>query len=148
MARLKPFFLASANKDISRIPLYRGSGINNNARRNTTAFVKNGRDWLIQSNGKIYTSALDEVDYKFGNRLSYHKAHLHPYHYEKLVKLLAGARIITEVELRRELQDIAIWERLNQAEKKRNELLHLCDEMGVKLDRVQWEQLQKATKSE
>jgi hypothetical protein len=146
MAKLKPFFLSSANKETSKIPLYKGSGINNNARRNATVFVKNERDWLIQSNGKIYTSALDEVDYKFGNRLSYQKAHLHPYHYEKLVKLLAGARIITEVELRRELQNIAIWERLNQREKKRQELLHLCDEMGVKLDRVQWEQLQKAVK--
>lgn len=120
---MKKFYLKSEDSVISSIPLHKSSSIGDLACRIPTRFVKNGdRMWLIVSNGKVFTNAVDDLKPRYGNLIGYkYRRHL-KWTYSSVLNLLYGANLIAKDVYEKDLERMKAWEQEEEKAENYNDL--------------------------
>jgi len=127
--------IISEHKDIAEITLHKGTNISCLTRRLGTVFVKNGNDWLLESNKKLFTNVLDDMSPRFGKYIQYRETHSvsKPHIFRRLISLLLAGKYISKESALAELTALKLWEEEQKRKRRKYEFKHIAEEMGIKL---------------
>lgn len=140
--------IASIKDDINQIQLYKGSNINSLTRRKGVIFVHNGIDWLLESNGKLFTNVIDDLVPRYGRFIQYVSNHTQsrPWIFEKIINLLLAGKYISKESAEFELTKLKEWRQKQKTNRIIQEFVDTAEEIGIDLTKEQMNKLKRKNK--
>lgn len=146
---MRYYYLDFQHPGAGAINLYKGINLKNLTKRKVSAFVRNGSDWLVESNGKLFTNVLDSLEPKYGSFIQYTRKYCisKPHIFRRIVELLKAGKYITSKLADNELSKLKEWESERARERNRDAFMNMANDVGIRLTKSQKEKVDKFLRS-
>ena len=145
---MKTYHIDSDIEAIQTLTFFKGTSLTNLTKRKVKSFVRNGSDWLVESNGKLFTNVIDCLEPKWGTTIQYSQKYRvqKPFIFERMIYLLKAGKYITQLDADVELEKLKSWKAAMDKERIRDEFVCVAGELGINLTKAQIEKLDQVGK--